>query len=69
MYDMVNEASKPLTEGRILETVGRYILPPSRAELARILQPNPPISLPDSLGPCVRGSIDEVPTFDLGSRL
>lgn len=70
MYDMVNEAAKPLTEGRILETVGRYILPPSRTELARILQPNASISLSENgLGPCVRGSIDQVPTFDLGFDL
>lgn len=70
MYDMVNEAAKPLTEARILETTRRYILPSSRTELARVLQPNSPLSLSENgLGPCVRGSIDQVPTFDLGFDL
>ncbi len=70
MYDMVNEAAKPLTESRILETAGRYISAPSRTELAQIVQPNSTISLSENgLGPCVQGSMDHVPTFDLGFDL
>jgi predicted metalloprotease with PDZ domain len=70
MHDMVNGAVKPLTERRILQTAGRYLQSPLRTELARIIQPDSDISLSESgLGPCVRGSVDDVPTFDLGFDL
>jgi predicted metalloprotease with PDZ domain len=70
MYDLVDEAARPLSERRILETAGRYLSPASRTEFARVIQPDSPISLPqDVLGPCARGSVDQVSTFDLGFDL
>jgi predicted metalloprotease with PDZ domain len=71
MYDMVNEAAKPLTQARILETAGRYLSAASRTELARAVEPDSRISLGegDALGPCTRGAVEEVPTFDLGFDL
>jgi len=70
MYDMVNEAAKPLTQDRILETAGRYLSAASRTELAQAIEPDSPIPLPgNALGPCARGSVDQVPTFDLGFEL
>jgi len=70
MFDMVNKSARPLTETRILETAERYLSPASRTELARAIGPDSSISLPESaLGPCARGSVDRVPTFDLGFDL
>jgi len=70
MYEMVNEAARPLTESRTLDTAGRYLSANSRTELARVIQPDSPISLaPSALGPCVHGSLDQVPAFDLGFDL
>jgi predicted metalloprotease with PDZ domain len=70
MFDMVREASKPLSQQRILETAGRYLGPASRGELAQIVEPRSPAPpLEDALGPCARGSVDEVATFDLGFDL
>jgi predicted metalloprotease with PDZ domain len=70
MYDMVGDAAKPLTQDRILETAGRYLSPASRTELAHTVEPG--YRMPDleaASGPCVRGSVDEIPTFDLGFDL
>lgn len=70
MYDMVREAAKPLTEARILRTVGRYLSPASRTELAHAVERGSRIpAVEDALGPCVRGSVDEIATFDLGFDL
>lgn len=70
MFDMVNESARPLTETRILETAGHYLSPTSRTELVRAIRPDSSISLPENaLGPCARGSVDRVPTFDLGFDL
>jgi predicted metalloprotease with PDZ domain len=70
MYDMVSEAAKPLTQARILETAGRYLSPASRTELARAVEPNSGIpAADDTLGPCVRGSVDEIAGFNLGFDL
>lgn len=70
MYDTVNEAAKPLTEARILETAGRYLSVDSRTKLARAIQPDSPVSLAeDALGACVHGSVDQVSTFNVGFDL
>jgi predicted metalloprotease with PDZ domain len=70
MFDLVNESAKPLTQSRILETAGRYLSPSSRTEFARAIRPDSSISLAeDALRPCARGSIEQVPTFDLGFDL
>jgi len=70
MYDMVNRAAEPLTQAKILETAGRYLFIASRTELARAVELDSRISLAeDALGPCTRGAVDEVPTFDLGFDL
>jgi predicted metalloprotease with PDZ domain len=70
MYDMVREAGKPLTQARILETAGRYLSPVSRTKLARAVEPGSRIpAVEDAPGPCVRGSVDEIATFNLGFDL
>ncbi len=70
MHDMVNEASQPLTETRIIEAAARYLSPASRTELVRVIQPDSPASLrEDVLGPCAHGSMDQVSKFDLGFDL
>jgi len=70
MFDMVSEAAKPLTQARILETAGRYLSPASRTELAHAVEPGSRIpAVEDAPGPCVRGSVDEIATFDLGFDL
>ena len=70
MYEMVHEAGQPLTTARIVETAGRYLSPASRTEVARVIQPDFPISLRENaLGPCARGSVEQAPTFDLGFDL
>ena len=70
MYDMVSEAAKPLTQARILETAGRYLSPASRTGLAHAVEPGSRIpAVEDAPGPCVRGSVDEIATFNLGFDL
>jgi predicted metalloprotease with PDZ domain len=70
MYDMVIDAAKPLTQDRILETAGHRLSSASRTELAHIVEPGSQLpALEAALGPCVRGSVDEVATFDLGFDL
>lgn len=70
MFDMVNESARPLTETRILETAGRYLSQASRTELTHVIGPDSSITLAENaLGPCARGSVDHVPTFDLGFDL
>lgn len=70
MYDILRGAAKPLTQSRSFPTAGRYLSPASRTELARIIQPNSPTpNLNDTLGPCVRGSMHGLTTFDLGFDL
>lgn len=70
MHDMVSQRSRPLTESRILETADRYLSPASRAELAKVVEPESSIpTLETDLAPCVRGSIDEISTFNLGFDL
>jgi predicted metalloprotease with PDZ domain len=70
MHDMVSEGAKPLTQARIIETAGRYLSPTSRTELARVVEPGSSMpAVEDSLGPCVRGSVDQVATFNLGFDL
>jgi predicted metalloprotease with PDZ domain len=70
MYDMANEAAKPLTQAKILETAGRYLSVASRTELARTIEPDSRISLAEeALGPRTRGAVEGVPTFDLGFDL
>lgn len=68
MFDMVRGADAPLTQARILETAGRYLSAASRAELARMVQPasREPTSFANALVPCVRVTIDSLPTFDIG---
>lgn len=70
MSDIVNQSAMPLTQGRILRTANRYLSPASQTELSRAIQPNSSIT-PGAyaLGPCVRGSMDEVTIFDLGFDL
>jgi len=70
MYDMVSQAGKPLTQTRILETAGRYLSAASRTELAHTVEPGSRLpGFENALGPCARGSVDEVQTFDLGFDL
>ena len=70
MHDMVSEAAKPLTQARILATAGRYLSVASRTELARAVEPGSRIpAVENSAGPCVRASVDEIATFNLGFDL
>jgi predicted metalloprotease with PDZ domain len=70
MYDMVSEPANPLTQARILETAGRYVSPVSWIELAHAVEPGSRIpAVEDAPGPCVRGSVEEIATFNLGFDL
>lgn len=70
MYDMSSERAKPLTKARILGTAGRYLSPSTRTELAHVIESGSPVSLAENgLGPCVSGTVEEAPTFDLGFDL
>lgn len=67
MFDMVREADKPLTVERILQTAGRYLAPADQAQLRRAVEQNAfPQMEGATFGPCVKLTIDDVPTFDLG---
>jgi len=67
MFDMVKEANKPLSPDRILETTRRYASPSTVEQLKRAMEGTQRLSAPVQLppaGPCVRASIDVLPTFD-----
>ena len=67
MFDMVHEADRPLTEGRIIDTIDRYLRTGARDALQHLLKGG---TLPElnnlAVGPCVSVSVDQTPTFDLG---
>jgi predicted metalloprotease with PDZ domain len=70
MFDMVREGNQPLTNGRILQTAGRYLPPAMRTELQQAVEQNGfPQLAGATIGPCVRAAIDDLPTFDLGFDL
>jgi predicted metalloprotease with PDZ domain len=70
MYDMVNEAAKPLTQAHIIESAGRYLSPAQQTELRKIVDRNSGVpQFETEPGPCVRGSVEEMATFRLGFDL
>ena len=70
MFEMVREADKPLTVGRIFQTAGRYITPTAGEQFQQAVEQHAfPQMNGASFGPCVRLTMDDLPTFDLGFDL
>jgi predicted metalloprotease with PDZ domain len=72
MFAMVRTRDRPLTQARILATIGRYIPLDARPALEAAVMRGAALPAPDRL-PAVTGcairSVVDVPTFDLGFDL
>lgn len=67
MFAMERASSAPLTEHRVIRTMDRYLSRRNRGVLSSILKHGAvPEPVGDLFGPCVRMSMEEFPTFDLG---
>lgn len=68
MFDMRHEGNRPLTQARILETIGRYLPADARQQLEQTVLSGAPVPAPSTaaLGRCAEVSMTDVPTFDLG---
>lgn len=65
--DAAREPTRPLTTVRILLAADRYLDRQERHHLRDLVNSGGTVPVPDfPFGRCVRRSVDEVPTFDLG---
>jgi predicted metalloprotease with PDZ domain len=72
MFDMVRTNEQPITLARILQAAGRHLSADSRGQLQRAVVDQANLPAPDeapSVGGCVRPSLEDLPTFDLGFDL
>jgi predicted metalloprotease with PDZ domain len=73
MFDMVRTADRPITNARILDTSGRYVVSAeARTLLQRAVLDQGSLPAPDQvplINGCVHTSVQDLPTFDLGLDL